>query len=338
MKKTLLTAVLIGSVAILFAATVAAQPYPNPKFAAFYSSNTRINGQLAPIGSIIKAYDPNGVLCGVDTVSGTAGSFGFMSVYGDDPTSTGFDEGAVAGDTIHFTINNHNATFLAGDRVWADQTLKQVDIEATSTVNVSLVTPPQDTLAPLNRIVRITVGVRNDGDGIDFYRAEAENSNTNCSTVRLDSFIYANPGETVLVTFDIQTPLWPGDTLDAVTYTIYSQVDPSKYVTGVVNLYMSITDVDDPDPSLPSGFALHQNYPNPFNPTTRFEYALPSSSSVRFEIINLLGQVVEDIDMGIQSAGTHQFDFNASNLTSGVYFYRISTSFGNQSKKMVLLK
>jgi hypothetical protein len=76
---------------------------PTNEWVSFWGDSSTIDNQPLPIGSVVRAYDPQGVLCGQFTVT-KAGSYGFMSVYRDDPTTT-VDEGATPGDTIHFTIN-----------------------------------------------------------------------------------------------------------------------------------------------------------------------------------------------------------------------------------------
>ncbi len=96
--------------------------------------------------------------------------------------------------------------------------------------------------------------------------------------------------------------------------------------------------------NVPGQYLLSQNYPNPFNPTTIIRYALPTESKVRIQIINLLGQEVATLINSTESAGFHEVKFNAANLASGIYIYRIlaiatdgSKEFVN-TKKMILLK
>jgi hypothetical protein len=87
-----------------------------------------------------------------------------------------------------------------------------------------------------------------------------------------------------------------------------------------------------------SEFELNQNYPNPFNPSTTIEYSLPSSSNVSLKVFDILGNEVADLVNGLQNSGKHSIEFNASNLPSGLYIYRVQAGDFLSNKKMVLLK
>jgi hypothetical protein len=89
---------------------------------------------------------------------------------------------------------------------------------------------------------------------------------------------------------------------------------------------------------LPSAFALNQNYPNPFNPETSIEYALPENGKVRLAVYNILGQEVKVLIDGRMEAGYHTVTFDGTDLSSGVYFYRLEAVDFIMTRKMVLLK
>ena len=89
---------------------------------------------------------------------------------------------------------------------------------------------------------------------------------------------------------------------------------------------------------IPDRYILNLNYPNPFNPVTTLSYDLPAASNVRLVIYNLMGQEVRRWEIQGQTAGYHKVIWNASNLPSGIYFYRLQAGDFVKTRKMVLLK
>ncbi|MCI0473050.1 MAG: T9SS type A sorting domain-containing protein, partial [Ignavibacteria bacterium] len=89
---------------------------------------------------------------------------------------------------------------------------------------------------------------------------------------------------------------------------------------------------------IPKKFTLHQNYPNPFNPVTKINYDIPKNTFVSLKIYDILGREAAVLVNETKQAGSYTVEFNASALTSGVYFYRLETSAYSEIKKMVLLK
>ena len=88
----------------------------------------------------------------------------------------------------------------------------------------------------------------------------------------------------------------------------------------------------------PEKYVLNQNYPNPFNPATIISYVIPEAGFVNLKIFNAIGQEVATLINEEKSAGSYKVNFNASNLPSGVYFYRLAAGNYIETKKMVLLK
>jgi len=88
----------------------------------------------------------------------------------------------------------------------------------------------------------------------------------------------------------------------------------------------------------PNQFTVEQNYPNPFNPTTTIRYTLTQSGLVTAKVFNILGEEISTVVNGVESAGSHEIQFDAANLPSGIYFYRIQNGSFTQTKKMLLLK
>jgi hypothetical protein len=98
------------------------------------------------------------------------------------------------------------------------------------------------------------------------------------------------------------------------------------------------SDVVEVNLNVPTEFSLQQNYPNPFNPITTIKYSIPKETQVRLEILNVLGERVELLVNEIQTAGAYESVWNASNISSGIYFYRIQAGSFTDTKKMILLK
>ncbi|MCW8822630.1 MAG: T9SS type A sorting domain-containing protein, partial [Ignavibacteriaceae bacterium] len=88
----------------------------------------------------------------------------------------------------------------------------------------------------------------------------------------------------------------------------------------------------------PKEFALYQNYPNPFNPSTTIKFALPEKTNVGLSVYNSLGQKVADVFRGELEEGYHEIEFTASNLSSGIYFYRLESQKFVSVKKMIIIK
>ena len=85
-------------------------------------------------------------------------------------------------------------------------------------------------------------------------------------------------------------------------------------------------------------YKLNQNYPNPFNPTTTIKYDIPERSFVTIKVYDVLGNEIATLINEEKPAGSYEFEFDSNGLTSGVYFYTLSTGNFLATKKMVLLR
>lgn len=100
--------------------------------------------------------------------------------------------------------------------------------------------------------------------------------------------------------------------------------------------YSTLVGVD--DELIPAQFELKQNYPNPFNPKTTIEFSLPRKEKVQLIVYNLIGQPVKKLVDGEFEAGRHFVEFNADELSSGIYLYTIKAGDFTSTKKMILMK
>ncbi|HMB89380.1 MAG TPA: T9SS type A sorting domain-containing protein [Rhodothermales bacterium] len=101
---------------------------------------------------------------------------------------------------------------------------------------------------------------------------------------------------------------------------------------------ISSVGIEEVDGEIPSQIALTQNYPNPFNPSTTIEFALNQAQDIRLTVYDLMGREVTVLATGTQPAGTFRVTFDASNMASGMYLYRLDTESGSLTKKMMLVK
>jgi len=98
--------------------------------------------------------------------------------------------------------------------------------------------------------------------------------------------------------------------------------------------YSSVIEVN----TLPISYELSQNYPNPFNPSTKIRFAIIKASDINLSIYNVVGELVATLVNEHLNAGYHEYEFNASNISSGIYIYRILADDFVETKKMVLMK
>jgi hypothetical protein len=122
-------------------------------------------------------------------------------------------------------------------------------------------------------------------------------------------------------------------TVDSKTQTIYAGTSDGT----IFIKKEGITDVENNE-AIPTEFELAQNYPNPFNPSTKIEFSIPKAGLYAIRVYNILGQEVAIIANQDFAPGKYTFNFDASNLSSGIYFYKLVGENVNITKKMMLLK
>jgi len=129
------------------------------------------------------------------------------------------------------------------------------------------------------------------------------------------------------------------DKEDDVYKMLYGGINlQTNYTVGMAKLSQIIS-VENENQGSPNTFMLFWNYPNPFNAMTKISYSIPKSSFVSLAIYNILGKKVHTLVNEFQQAGKYTFDFDASKLSNGVYFYKLQVGNGfSDTKKMLFVK
>jgi hypothetical protein len=148
--------------------------------------------------------------------------------------------------------------------------------------------------------------------------------------------ITISQGQTVNVprTVILQTAWRP----NKVKVVVFVQDNTTKSVQNAEVIEVDLLTGVGIDDVAPAAFTLAQNYPNPFNPSTTVRYGLPLKSQVVLIVYNTLGQEVATLARGEREGGYHEVRFDASNLSSGVYFYRLTVGDFVQTRKLLLLR
>ncbi len=105
-----------------------------------------------------------------------------------------------------------------------------------------------------------------------------------------------------------------------------------KYIPPIINFVKEIEE------GIPESFSLFQNYPNPFNPSTTISYSIPEDGHVTLKVYDVLGNEVASLVDEQKQSGSFDVHFNASDLSSGVYYYQLKTGEFTSTKKLVLMK
>ncbi len=128
---------------------------------------------------------------------------------------------------------------------------------------------------------------------------------------------------------------WPNDYPQ---WLLFADGERARILAWRENGIDPATAVEEPPAALPSRYALNQNYPNPFNPSTRIDYTIPVTGHVSLKVYNTLGQEVATLFDGTRLAGTYSAAFDATGLTSGVYYYRLQSETVTLTRKLVFME
>ena len=126
-------------------------------------------------------------------------------------------------------------------------------------------------------------------------------------------------------------------TLNTESNTIsFSNEEVSSYIILFDN--QSVTSITDQQQIIPDNFALNQNYPNPFNPSTNIEFSIKTQGNYSIKIFNIIGQEVAILTNRVYAPGNYKVNWDAGDLTSGMYIYQLSGGNVSIYKKMILMK
>ncbi|MCG2716316.1 MAG: T9SS type A sorting domain-containing protein [Candidatus Marinimicrobia bacterium] len=322
---------------LVFCLNIFAQVTPTNEWVNFFSATTTFNEEPIPIGSVVSAYDSDGVLCGSFEVH-TEGQYGFLAVYRDDSYTSGIDEGAEPGDTLTFYINNHIALILGpGNPIWTTNgDVIELNLEGYSNY-VPVITGFPDSLI-FRADSAITLNLNNYVEDLD-----DPDSSLHWTISSNDSVIVNLDDVSKVVTLSALIH-WSG--IESLVFTVMDDSSAWDSDTIIVQVIGIVGIKNDFVRSIPKDYSLYQNYPNPFNPTTTFKYELPKESKVVLSVFDMNGRLVETIVKQTQAAGYYSVQWDADDYSSGVYIYKIQVNdpanggadgFSNV-KKCVLMK
>lgn len=166
--------------------------------------------------------------------------------------------------------------------------------------------------------------------------------NSSFSPGRLDFIFYTGSVMNLKNSYTLFTETLHEDSLNSYNLQREDTESASDHLPLVADFKLDgVTKVKEKSSETPEDFGLKQNYPNPFNPETTIEYAIPNNKqqvNTTLKVYNLLGEIITTLVNEYQQAGNYEVKFNADNLSSGVYIYRLQAGNFTMSRKMTLLE
>ncbi len=219
-----------------------------------------------------------------------------------------------------FTWEEATAVKANGDVTGIDVVLTEGEISVWDSSKTILGNVSDEAGNPLANVVVILKN--SEGNAVASARTDAKGNYSCATSSRM-------VGEAIASRVGYVSTVKSLDEISPVANTVLLNLSLCKTVTAVDN---------QKNKNVPSEFTLQQNYPNPFNPSTTINFSLPTSQNVKLEVFNMLGETVATLINKPMSAGNHKYEFNASNINSGLYLYRITAGSFVEIKKMMLLK
>lgn len=298
-------------------------------------------------GDVVEVLGDDGAVCGV-TRTTSAGSW-LAHAYGDDPSTSGIDEGPEPGDVLGFRLNGiaavaSNAPVTFSGTIGCNK--PAILVGATSVNGISL-TGPFDATGSAGNSAFIVYEITNSGNVAGNFTLNVElNPGWTVNLSSQKAFpLNLSAGESASIVAEIEIP---GGTADQdvevrarISSDAYGQANSGAWTM------LSVSTTSDVGGGtgglLPNSFSLAQNYPNPFNAGTNITYSLDQSGPVTLTVCNLLGQSVRTLFEGHRESGIHTEawdgrDDHGNAVPSGIYFSRLVQNEHRQVRKMVLLK
>jgi len=317
---------------VLFPVLLSAQPIPTNEWINFFSTSSTFNDEPVQVGSVVDAYDPDGVWCGTFTVT-TAGQYGFLLVYRDDNITSDIDEGSEPGDSLAFYIDGRYAlTMGPGNPVWiSNGDVIQVDLSAYS--NYAPVISGFPTALTFRADTSVTLNLNEtvaDLDDPDLALHWSVSGNISV-TVDIDS-------ETNFAQISAPSD-YEGTEILVFEVTDDSLATDTTSVSVIVEAYVS-THFEE---AIPQHFFLSANYPNPFNPVTYIRYGLSINTNIEMVIWDIQGRIVMKKQILAQTPGWYSEMWTGDDafgqpVSSGIYFCTLRTGLRSQTIKMTLMR
>ena len=224
--------------------------------------------------------------------------------------------------------------------------LKEIMLNLTTTGAYHTITnenkwklPPDGIIKNVSNNADLVVGYFKDGndDKNYFMLMNKDYTDTAYTQITLNYILDS------LEVFNVENDRWEnvpfGNSYSGATFNVHFRAGGGKLFKFKGETIVKVSETT----PIPQQFKLEQNYPNPFNPSTTIKYSIPSVgtrhvSSVQLKVYDILGREVITLVNKQQKPGNYEIEFDASNLTSGLYFYRVTTSGFTQTKKMIFLK
>jgi Outer membrane protein Omp28/Secretion system C-terminal sorting domain len=245
----------------------------------------------------------------------------------------------IINDVWPFTLTNFNNAFYPRFAIPAPLTINVVDqrvagdsIKATVTVNLPSNLPAGNYKLRVMAIEKWVIyasppGTNGETHFEHVFRRAYPNTTGTTFSGNSGNFQYT-------FTYKID-PVWKDTSMVTVAFI---QNDVNKEVLNVGKGNSNLIGINNLGNGIPSSFSLSQNYPNPFNPSTNFKFNLPNQSFVTLRVFDMLGREVALLANGRFDAGSYLVDWDASEFTSGVYFYTLNAGDYSETKKMMLIK